>query len=124
MDDEVLTLEEAAALLKVSETLVYQLARSGSLPGRKVGREWRFLRSALLEWLRAPAKEDGVKEGVVQLDKFGGEYKVENGREHVAMWLPLSLEEKERLLEKMQALREGRNLSAMVADYLREWLEK
>lgn len=121
-EDEVLTLEEAAAFLKVSETLVYQLARSGSLPGRKVGREWRFLRSALLEWLKVPAKEGGVKEGVVRLDKFGGEYKVENGREYVALWLPLSLSEKEKLIER--AVREKADLSGMVADYLRRWLEK
>ncbi len=120
-DGEVLTLEEAAAFLKVSETLVYQLARSGSLPGRKVGREWRFLRSVLLEWLRAPAKGDGVKEAVVQLDEFGGEYKVENGREYVALWLPLGLSEKKQLIEK--AVREKVDLSGMVADYLRGWLE-
>lgn len=46
--DEVLTAEEAAALLKVSTKTLLRLARDGDLPGQKVGRAWRFVRSELL----------------------------------------------------------------------------
>lgn len=46
--DEVLTTAEAAALLKLHPDYVGQLAREGKLPCWKVGRERRFLRSALL----------------------------------------------------------------------------
>lgn len=53
--DEVLTAEEVAALLKVGKPTVYRLASSPGtegLPARKVGREWRFLQSEILNWLR------------------------------------------------------------------------
>ena len=52
-DAEVLTVEQAAELLQVDADTVRTLAREGTLPGRKVGREWRFARAALLRWLGA-----------------------------------------------------------------------
>lgn len=51
-DPEVLTVEQAAELFQVDADTVCTLAREGTLPGRKVGREWRFARAALLRWLR------------------------------------------------------------------------
>jgi excisionase family DNA binding protein len=48
---EVLTAEEAAALLRVSTKTVLTLARNGNLPGEKVGRAWRFLRSDVLGYV-------------------------------------------------------------------------
>ena len=50
--DAVLTLEEAAALLRVSTDVVTQRAKAGDLPGRRLGSEWRFSRHALFEWLQ------------------------------------------------------------------------
>lgn len=44
-EQEVLTAEEAAALLRVSTKTVLALARAGSLHGEKVGRAWRFVRT-------------------------------------------------------------------------------
>jgi excisionase family DNA binding protein len=41
---DVLTTEEAAGFLRRSTKTVLALARSGDLPGNKVGRAWRFLR--------------------------------------------------------------------------------
>ncbi len=52
-EPEVLTLREAAKLVRVSERTLGQMARQGRVPCRKVGREWRFLRAALQEWLRS-----------------------------------------------------------------------
>jgi excisionase family DNA binding protein len=49
---EVLDVEEVADLLSVSPWTVREQARLGRLPGRKVGKEWRFSRQGLLEWLR------------------------------------------------------------------------
>jgi excisionase family DNA binding protein len=50
-DPAVLTLEEAAAYLRLpAETLARQAAQ-GSIPGRQVDAEWRFLQSALDDWL-------------------------------------------------------------------------
>ncbi len=48
---EVLTLEQAAELLQAAEDAIEALAESGDLPGRRVGDDWRFARSAILEWL-------------------------------------------------------------------------
>ncbi len=48
---EVLDVEEAAELLGVSVWTVRDAASKGELPGRKVGRAWRFSRQALLDWL-------------------------------------------------------------------------
>ena len=49
--DEVLTLEEVAAFLKLSPEAVRSRAEEGELPGRRFGKEWRFARMAVLAWL-------------------------------------------------------------------------
>ena len=50
-DPVVLTLEEAAELLRLDVTEMRKLATSGEIPGRKVGDQWRFSRAGLLNWL-------------------------------------------------------------------------
>jgi excisionase family DNA binding protein len=45
---DILTVAEAAKLLRMSEEIVRQLAREGKIPAGKVGRSWRFSRRALL----------------------------------------------------------------------------
>mgnify|MGYP002395821398 CR=1 FL=1 len=47
----VLKLTEAAEYVRVSERTLREMARSGRVPCQRVGREWRFLRKALDEWL-------------------------------------------------------------------------
>lgn len=47
----VLTLHEAALLLRISPEDVEILARHGEIPARRVGAGWRFNRAALLSWL-------------------------------------------------------------------------
>jgi excisionase family DNA binding protein len=54
LDAEVLTLAEAAAYLRVSEDDVARLVREQGLPGRIAVNEWRFLKTAIQEWLRTP----------------------------------------------------------------------
>jgi|SRR5829696_5546217 excisionase family DNA binding protein len=49
---EVLNVDQAAEFLGFSAYTVREKARAGEIPGRKVGREWRFSREQLLEWLR------------------------------------------------------------------------
>jgi excisionase family DNA binding protein len=48
---EVLTLDQAAALLQVEPAAVAELAERGEVPARRIGDEWRFSRTALLRWL-------------------------------------------------------------------------
>lgn len=117
--DEVLTLEELAAFLKVSETTAYALVRGGELPGRKVGREWRFLKARVVAWLMQAGQEEQMTQGTVQRDEQGGEYKQENGQEYVALWLPMTRGEKAAQLTRAE--REGVNVSELVAAYLRDW---
>jgi len=48
---EILNVHGIAALLDVSTDTVYELLLSGELPGRKVGRQWRTTRNAVMRWL-------------------------------------------------------------------------
>jgi excisionase family DNA binding protein len=50
----VLTLAEAAAYLRVPEAEVVRMVGPRGLPGRLIGSEWRFSRTALEQWLRTP----------------------------------------------------------------------
>lgn len=52
MSLQVLTGGEVAKLLRVSRDTVYRLAASGELPGRKIGRIWRFSRDAIEQYLQ------------------------------------------------------------------------
>jgi excisionase family DNA binding protein len=58
IDHEILTLREAAGYLRVSEDEVLELAERSDLPGRKIGREWRFLKEALGDWLRRSSPKE------------------------------------------------------------------
>ncbi len=53
---DVLTLEEAAELLRVSPQALRARADAGDVPGRRLGDEWRFHRDALLAWLGGGAQ--------------------------------------------------------------------
>src|SRR5688572_18515837 len=50
---EVLTLTEAAAYLRTSPEEVFRLVHEQGLPGRRVGDDCRFLKSAIQDWLRS-----------------------------------------------------------------------
>jgi excisionase family DNA binding protein len=51
MTDEIMTLEEVARYLKLKPQTVYKWAQEGQIPGAKLGKEWRFRRSILDEWI-------------------------------------------------------------------------
>lgn len=50
-EDDILTAEEAARLLRVSTKTLLRHAREGVIPGVKVGRMWRFRRDDLIALL-------------------------------------------------------------------------
>jgi excisionase family DNA binding protein len=58
-DEEILTLPEAAAYLRVPERALAELATAGNVPAREIGGEWRFSRRALADWLRFPSLQPG-----------------------------------------------------------------
>lgn len=51
MDDSILNVEGAVEFLGVSEKTLIKLLRDEHIPARKIGREWRFSKAALVEWL-------------------------------------------------------------------------
>ncbi len=57
-DGEILDVEGAATLLGVSTTTIYNLARKGEIPATRVGREWRFARANLIQWVANGAAAD------------------------------------------------------------------
>jgi excisionase family DNA binding protein len=52
-DEVVLTRKQTAAVLGVCIESISRLVRDGGLPCRRVGKEYRFLRSQVLAWLAA-----------------------------------------------------------------------
>jgi excisionase family DNA binding protein len=57
---EVLTTTEAAHFLRIKKTRLLELAEQGLMPARKIDDDWRFLRSALEEWLRGKSNLDAA----------------------------------------------------------------
>lgn len=53
MNDDILNLEQAIEFLGVSEKTLIKLLREVHIPARKIGREWRFSKAALINWLAA-----------------------------------------------------------------------
>ena len=55
---DILDVHEIAALLRVSADTVYDLLKSGELPGRKVGRKWLTTRNAVMRWVEQSMAAD------------------------------------------------------------------
>ncbi len=53
---EVMNAEQAGEFLQLSEAVVVELAEARKLPGRKLGKAWRFSRAALVAWLSPQEK--------------------------------------------------------------------
>jgi excisionase family DNA binding protein len=47
--EEIITPAEVAVLFKMHLKTVYKLAEKGIIPGKRVGRSWRFNRNEILE---------------------------------------------------------------------------
>ena len=52
MEKEIMTIEEAAAYLKLGKRSIYKLVKDGKFPAKKVLNKWRFERESLKEWVR------------------------------------------------------------------------
>lgn len=52
MDDEILTIKEIAAYLRLKEKTAYALVAKGEIPGFKVGGSWRFRKTELEKWIK------------------------------------------------------------------------
>ena len=50
-DNEIMTLEEVAAYLKLKPQTIYTWAQEKKIPAAKLGKEWRFKRSIIDRWI-------------------------------------------------------------------------
>jgi len=50
--EEILTLAEAAAYLRVPEDALSAMVSEDAIPAQNIGGQWRFLKLALTDWLR------------------------------------------------------------------------
>ena len=57
MSEDILNIDEAAAFLKTSKPTFYRWLGKGRVKGFKVGREWRFYRSDLVDFLESSDQE-------------------------------------------------------------------
>jgi len=56
---EILTVDEAAAILRVNRKTLYELASRGEIPGaRRVGRILRLSRRVLIDWIEGAGSDD------------------------------------------------------------------
>jgi len=53
LHDEILTVDELHAYLKIPKPTLYALAQSGRMPAAKIGKHWRFRRADIDQWLTA-----------------------------------------------------------------------
>lgn len=61
-DESLLTAEDAAKILKISKYTLYELVKRGEIPARRIGRQLRFDRDVLQQYLRGNAGQPPLNE--------------------------------------------------------------
>lgn len=61
--DEIFTLDDVAAYLKVGKRTVYRLAAAKKIPAFKVGGTWRFRKADIDAWIAAQSNHAEVQAG-------------------------------------------------------------
>ena len=67
MEDDILTIEEVAKYLRVSDRTVYDWAQKGEIPAGKIGTVWRFKKSEVENWVNARLSSDASKPAEIQV---------------------------------------------------------
>lgn len=49
--ENIMTIEEVAKYLKMKPQTIYSWAQKGNIPAVKLGKEWRFRKDVIDEWL-------------------------------------------------------------------------
>lgn len=60
---DVLTINESATHMDIPRSTLYTLVREGTIPSQKVGRHWRFRKTAIDRWLEEARTEIPEKGG-------------------------------------------------------------
>ena len=58
---EIMTIEDVAKYLRVSERTVYDWAQKGILPGGKIGTTWRFKSADIQKWVNDKLNNDSIE---------------------------------------------------------------
>jgi excisionase family DNA binding protein len=61
-DRDILNIDEAADLLGVSIKTFNKVLHHENMPARKIGREWKFSRRALIDWVGNGRSQDFYKD--------------------------------------------------------------
>ena len=88
-ETDIMTLEEVAKYLKLQPQTVYKWAQEGQIPGAKLGKEWRFRRRILDEWI----------DSAIHLSKGGFNFLFESSQAAIGQ-KGLSREEIDKLLNE------------------------
>ncbi|WAM31962.1 helix-turn-helix domain-containing protein [Caldicellulosiruptor naganoensis] len=99
MEKEVLNFEEAAKFLEISSKTFNQLLKDEDIPARKIGREWRFSKKALLEWLGKGSSRDYFKNQTITRFEEVKSGKTENLISHAKEILDTIAQEKSITIE-------------------------
>lgn len=67
-EPEFLTVSEAAALLRVADQTVRNELAARRLPGKKIGKEWRLSRTALIAYLSTPGTPRSSRSRAAELE--------------------------------------------------------
>ncbi len=55
---EILTTKEVCALLKTKRLSLYKLVKSGEIPAFRMGRSWKYERTAIEAWIRKKMQQN------------------------------------------------------------------
>jgi excisionase family DNA binding protein len=64
--EELMTIQDVAAYLRMSQQTIYRMAQQGRIPALKVQNRWRFRRSDIESWLTP--EDDGASRRVLVVD--------------------------------------------------------
>jgi excisionase family DNA binding protein len=78
---DILNVDEAAELLGVSVKTFNKVLHGQNLPARKIGREWKFSRRALIDWVGAGRSQDYYRDADGELANANGP-EAARGAEH------------------------------------------
>ena len=56
--NQVMTLAEVSEYLRIPVSTIYKLSREGALPAQKLGKQWRYHKEAIDEWLKGSKNRD------------------------------------------------------------------
>jgi excisionase family DNA binding protein len=57
---DVMTIEELSAYLKIPKSTLYKQAQDGKMPGQKIGKQWRFGKRAIDQWINDYRANSGI----------------------------------------------------------------